>query len=145
MTDVAPSDLLPDQMTPEAAATRIGELKADPKFSERYLNNETAARDEFKRLHTIVGKGAPDEAGMHRESQLTAMKRHADLPDKCWAQVSRNGPVHQHEHQEALRMKERCLRDRSFVAKYLDGSREEVSLMTRISLILASPIHKEGT
>jgi hypothetical protein len=143
MSDIGPSDLLTDQLTPEAAASRIAELKADPKFTEKYLSGETSARGEFTRLHAIVGKGTtPDEFAMHRASQLDAMKKHADLPQQCWDQVARNGPVHQHEREEALRMKERCLRDRSFIAKYLDGSREETSLMTRISLILSSPVHK---
>jgi hypothetical protein len=144
MTDVAATDLLPDQLTPEAASARIRELKANPEFTAKYLANETSARDEFTRLHAVVGKGAPNDSGLHRASQLDAMRKHADLPDKCWDQVSRNGAVFQHEREEALRMKERCMRDRSFIAKYLDGSREEVSLMTRISLILSSPVHTEG-
>jgi hypothetical protein len=146
MTDVNPSDLLPDQLTPEAAASRIEELKADPKFSESYLAGEMTAREEFTRLHAIVGKGPANEAVLHRASQLDALRRHAHLPEKAWAQVERDGPVWQHERDEALRMKERCMRDRTFVAKYLDGSRQEVTLMTQISLILSSPVHKpEGT
>jgi hypothetical protein len=145
MTEVAATDLLPEPLTPETAATRIAELKANPEFTAKYLANEISARDEFTRLHTIVGKGAPNDSGLHRASQLDAMKKHADLDPKCWAQVEQNGPVYAHEREEALRMKERCMRDRAWVAKYLDGSREEVSLMTRISLILASPVKTEGT
>ena len=144
MSEVGAADLLPDQLTPETASARIAELKNDPKFSERYLNNEMAARDEFARLHAIVGKGLSDDYAMHRASQVETFKRHADLPEKAWAQVERNGPVFQHERDEALRTKERCMRDRAFIAKYLDGSRDEVSLMTRISLILASPVKTEG-
>jgi hypothetical protein len=140
-----PTDLLPAQLTPETATARIAELKADPKFTERYLNNEMSAQEEFKKLHEIVGKGAANDSGMHRASQLDALKKHADLDPKCWAQVEQNGAVWAHEREEALRMKERCMRDRSWVSKYLDGSREEVSLMTRISLILASPVKTEGT
>jgi hypothetical protein len=51
------TDLLPEQLTPEAAGTRLGELKADPTFVEKYLGGETAARAEFTRLHSIAGKG----------------------------------------------------------------------------------------
>jgi hypothetical protein len=146
MTDGAgPSDLLPEPMTPATATARIAELKSDPKFTEKYLAGEASARDEFSRLHTIVGKGAPNDDGLHRASQLDTLKKHADLDPKCWAQVEQNGPVWEHERQEALRMKERCMRDRAWVAKYLDGSREEVSLMTRISLILSSPVKTEET
>jgi hypothetical protein len=133
------SDLLPPELTPEAAGARIAELKADPAWQEKYLGGEVTARAEFAKLHTIVGK-APNESGLHRASQLDAMKKHADLPTKCWDQVANNGPVFQHDREEALRAKERCMRDRSFVARYLDGSREEVSLMTQISMILASPV-----
>jgi hypothetical protein len=138
------TDLLPPELTPEAASTRIVELKADPKFQEKYLSGEVGAKAEFAKLHTIVGKGPVNETGIHRASQLDAMKKHADLPPKCWEQVANNGPVFQHEREEALRTKERCMRDRSFVARYLDGSREEVSLMTQISMILASPVKTEG-
>ena len=133
------TDLLPPELTPEAAGARIVELKADPKFQEKYLSGEVGAKAEFAKLHAIVGK-APNESALHRASQLDAMKKHADLPPKCWDQVANNGPVFQHEREEALRTKERCMRDRSFVARFLDGSREEVSLMTQISMILASPV-----
>jgi hypothetical protein len=146
MTDVGPTDLLPDQLTPEAAATRIAELKADPKFSEKYLNGELSAKAEFTRLHTIVGKGAADEAGLHRASQLPAMSRFADLHEKGSAQVARNGPVHLHERVAALNMKDQLLRDRGFMSRYFQGSREEAALVRQISHILASPVHKpEGT
>jgi hypothetical protein len=140
-----PSDLLPPELTPEAASTRIAELKGDPKFSERYLSGEVAAREEFTKLHAALGKGAtPNESGMHRASQLDALQKHASLPPKMWEQVANNGPVYPHEREQALREKERCMRDRAWVAKYLDGSRDEVSLMTQISLILASPVKTEG-
>jgi hypothetical protein len=140
MTDGAgPSDLLPVQLTPETATARIAELKADPKFSEKYLAGEMSARDEFTRLHTIVGKGAPNDSGLHRASQFDALKKHADMPEKMWTHVAENKPVAAFEREEALRTKERCMRDRAFVSRYLDGSREEVSLMTQISMILASP------
>jgi hypothetical protein len=145
MTDaVGASDLLPEQPTPEAAGARIAELKADPAFTQRYLSGETKAREEFGQLHAIVGKGPVNETGIHRASQLDALKKHADLPDKCWNQVANNGPVFPNEREEALRAKERCMRDKAFVARYLDGSREEVSLMTQISMILASPVKTEG-
>jgi hypothetical protein len=143
-TEAGPTDLLPVQLTPETATARISELKADPKFTEKYLAGETAARDEITRLHAVVGKGGPNDSGLHRASQLDTLKKHADLPEKAWAQVERNGPVWQHERDEALRAKERCMRDRAWVSNYLNGSREEVSLMTRISLILASPVKTEG-
>jgi hypothetical protein len=146
MTDgVGPTDLLPEPMTPETAATRISELKADPKFTEKYLANETSAREEFTKLHALVGKGGPNDSALHRASQLDTLKKHADLPPEAWAQVERDGPVWQHERDEALRAKQRCMRDRAWVARYLDGSREEVSLMTRISLILSSPVRTQGT
>jgi hypothetical protein len=76
--------------------------------------------------------------------QIDALRKHADLPDKCWEQVAKNGPVAQFERDEALRTKERCMRDKSFVARYLDGSRDEANLMMQISLILASPVKTEG-
>jgi hypothetical protein len=146
MSDITgSSDLLPEQPTPAAAAARIAELKADPKFTEKYLTGETGAREEFTRLHAVVGKGPVNEIGQHRASQLDALKKHADLPPQCWDQIANNGPVFEHERAEALQMKERCMRDRGWVSRYLDGSREEVSLMTRISLILASPVKKEGS
>ncbi|KJC59902.1 hypothetical protein UP10_14495 [Bradyrhizobium sp. LTSPM299] len=141
---VGATDLLPPQLTPEAATARISELKADPKFTERYLNGEMTARDEFTRLHTVVGKGPPNNDALHRASQLDALKKYADLDDKAWAQVERNGPVHPHERDWALRTREQLMRDRAWVTKYLDGSREEASLMTRISLILSSPVQTEG-
>ena len=141
----AATDLLPDHpTTPEAASTRIEELKKDSAFLERYLSGEVKAREEFTRLHGLASKGAVNGDGIHRGMQIDALRKHADLPDKCWEQVAKNGPVYQHERDEALRTKERCMRDKSFVARYLDGSREEVSLMTQISLILASPVKTEG-
>jgi hypothetical protein len=134
------SGLLPPDQTPETAGARIAELKADPAFTERYLSGETNARAEFTQLHNLAAKGPVSSDGIHRSMQIDALKKQADLPPQCWDQVANNGPVFQHERDEALRMKERVMRDKAWVSKYLDGSREEVSLMTRISLILASPV-----
>jgi hypothetical protein len=142
---IAATDLLPPEQTPETAGARIAELKADPAFTERYLSGETNARAEFTRLHSLAAKGVVNGDGIHRGMQVDALKKHADLPPEAWAQVANNGPVFAHERAEALQMKERCMRDKAWVSKYLDGSREEVSLMTRISLILASPVKTEGT
>jgi hypothetical protein len=146
MTDTVPgpSDLLPPELTPETAGARIAELKSDPAFIERYLGGETKAREEFGRLHGIAVKGPVNADGLHRSAQLDALQKHASLPPKMWEQVANNGPVYPHEREQALREKERCMRDRAWVAKYLDGSRDEVSLMTQISLILASPVKTEG-
>jgi hypothetical protein len=138
------TDLLPAEQTPETATARIVELKADPAFLERYLGGEMKARDEFTRLHGLAVKGPVNTDGIHRSIQLAALKKHADLPPQCWDQVANNGPVAPFEREEALRMKERCIRDKAWVSRWLDGSREEVSLLTRISLILASPVKTEG-
>jgi hypothetical protein len=145
MTDAtpAPSDLLPTEITPEAAGARIVELKADPAFQEKYLGGEVTARAEFSKLHAIVGK-ALNESALHRASQLDAMKKHADLPPECWNQVENNGPVFQHERDFALQEKTRCLKDKGFVSRFLDGDRAAVSLMTRINLIISSPVKTEG-
>jgi hypothetical protein len=82
--------------------------------------------------------------GTQRGMMIDTLKKYADLPEKCWEQVRNNGPVYQHERDEALRAKERFYRDRATVARYLDGSREEASLLMQINLILSSPV-KEGT
>ena len=156
MTEPAPApapappgatDLLPDHpATPEAASTRIAELKKDPAFLERYLGGEVKAREEFSRLHGLAVKGPMNVDGIHRSMQFDALKKYSDLPEKCWNQVASNGPVFQHERDYALQEKARCMRDKAWVSRYLDGSREEVSLMTRISMILASPVKtEEGT
>jgi hypothetical protein len=150
MTEAAPaiapgvSDLLPAQLPPEAAGARLAELKKDPAFVERYLSGEITARDEFARLHGLASKGPVDPDGIHRSMQIDALKKHADLPPEAWAQVAKNGPVFQHERDEALRMKERVMRDKAWVSRYLDGGRDETTLMTRISMIISSPT-KEGT
>jgi hypothetical protein len=145
MSEQAPgaTDLLPDQMAPEAASARITELKADPNFKERYFSGEVAARDEFARLHTTAfGKNQPDEMAQRRAMGVDILKQFADLPEKMWDQVRNNGPVHQHEYDEAVRMKDRLFRDKAWVARYLDGGRDEANLMMQTSLILASPVRK---
>ena len=138
------SDLMPAELPPEAAGARLAELKSDPKFVERYLSGETNARAEFARLHSLASKGLANPDGIHRGMQIDALKKHADLPPEAWAQVASNGPVFAHERAEALRMKDRVMRDKAWVSRYLDGGREETTLMTRISLIISSPV-KEGT
>ncbi len=138
------SDLLPAELPPEAAGARLAELKASPEFIERYLSGETKARAEFTRLHGLASKAPANADAIHRSMQVDVLKKHADLPPEAWAQVANNGPVFAHERDEALRMKERIMRDKAWVSRYLDGGREETTLMTRISLILASPV-KEGT
>ena len=141
----AASDLMPAELPPEAASARLVELKKSPEFVERYLSGEVKARDEFTRLHGLASKRGPtDPDGIHRGMQIDTLKKHAGLPAAAWAQVGNNGPVFAHERTEALRMKDRCMRDKAWVSRYLDGGREETTLMTRISLILASPV-KEGT
>jgi hypothetical protein len=139
------SDLLPAELPPEAASARIAELKASPAFVEKYLGRETAAVAEFTRLHSLASKGPVNAEGIHRSMQLDTLKKHADLPPEAWAQVANNGPVFAHERAEAQRMKDRIMRDKAWVSRYLDGGREETTLLTRISLILASPVKTEGT
>lgn len=154
MTEAAPaapgpgaSELLPDTMTREAAGTRIAELKADKGFLEKYLGGEVAARDEFVRLHATAfgNNSAANEAGQRRGMFIDTLKSQGELPQACWDQVRNNGPVFQHERDFALQTKEQLFRDKAWVARYLDGSREERSLLLRISLILASPVKKEGS
>jgi hypothetical protein len=134
------SDLLPDELPPEVAGARLAELKATPEFIERYLSGEVKAREEFTRLHSLASKGPANADGIHRSMQIATLQKHADLPPEAWAQVAGNGPVFEHERVEALRAKERVMRDKAWVSRYLDGGREETTLMTRISLILASPV-----
>jgi hypothetical protein len=107
------------------------------------LAGEVTARDEFVRLHaTAFRKNTPSEVGQQRGMMIDTLKKYAELPEKMWDQVRNNGPVYQHEREEALRMKERVFRDKAWVSRYLDGSREEANLMMQISLILASPVRE---
>jgi hypothetical protein len=93
----------------------------------------------------LAVKGPVNADGVHRGMQLDALRKQADLPEKMWNHVANNLPVAQFERDEALRTKERLMRDKNFLTRYLDGSREEISLMTQISMILASPVKTEGT
>ncbi len=146
MTDVGLSDLLPDQLAPEAASARIAELKADPNFTEKYMAGEVGARAEFQRLHSqAFGKNAPDDMVQRRATGIDMLREFAALPDKVWDAARRNEAVYQHEYDLALRTKEQCFKDKAWVARYLDGGREERSLMLQTVLILSSPIRKEGT
>jgi len=138
------TDLLPEPLAPEAATARIAELKKDPAFLERYLGGEVAARDEFTRLHSQASKAPINPDAVHRSLQIGALQKHADLPPAAWAQVAANGPVYQGERDFALQEKQRCFKDKAWVAKWLDGDRAAVSHLTRLSLIIASPVKPEG-
>jgi hypothetical protein len=56
-------------------------------------------------------------------------------------------PVFEGERQFALQEKDRCIRDKSFVARWLDGDRAAITHLARLSLIIASPTKPdpEGT
>ena len=65
-----------------------------------------------------------------RMAGLTYLKVKADLPDEVWDAVARNAPVPLHERQKALQAKERFMRDKEMVRRYLDGDRDANTHLT---------------
>lgn len=63
-------------MSPEEAKARIRQLGSDRYWTERFKNNDTAAKDEFERLRGIVIAGAVAKATTpHPDAPLAPFAR----------------------------------------------------------------------
>jgi hypothetical protein len=147
--------------TPQEAAARIEELKANPEWRDRFLAGNGPQVTEFQNLTTIAHSdrqanqiemavagqlynGLAGQPAGHMEDVATAaMLRDAGLGDDEIRQAVRGDPVTQAEYDTARREKDALMRDRDFAAKYLAKNGPEFAKMSRLNLILCSPIRQE--
>jgi hypothetical protein len=140
-----PLDAATTPTTPEQWEARRVDLIGDPKFRDAYMKGDPEAVARMKEVHAALNPKV-DEATQEgrdyarRMAGLTYLKVKADLPDEVWDAVARNAPVPLHEHQKALQAKERFMRDKEMVRRYLDGDRDANTHLTTINLILAARV-----
>ncbi|HEV2156355.1 MAG TPA: hypothetical protein VGR99_18480 [Bradyrhizobium sp.] len=142
--------------TPSEAATRLDQLKSDPKWTASFLSGGQPQLQEFRDLHEIVAKGDHVDIAMsglmpdmpssgHREMAGTAaMLRERGIDDRIIKETLTGHMVTKAEYEATERWKKDAMSNPEFVTRYLKGGTEEARKMTLANIILTGGI-KEAT
>ncbi|WP_426608648.1 hypothetical protein [Bradyrhizobium sp. McL0616] len=141
--------------TPAEAATRLGELKADPKWTASLLSGGPAQVREFQDLHEIAAKGSDVAAAMAggsptmASSDLREMIGTAEmLKDVGFTPLSiretlEGRPASQAEVDMATKWKADHLSDAEWVKRLMSGDVEAKRHLLVANVILSSPVKQE--
>ncbi|WLA53194.1 hypothetical protein [Bradyrhizobium diazoefficiens] len=142
--------------TPAEAATRLDQLKADPKWTSSFLSGSPTQLQEFRDLHGIIAKGDHVDMAMsglmpeqpssgHREMAGTAaMLRELGIDDRIIKETLIGHMVTKPEYEATERWKKDAMSNPEFVKLYTGGDNEARRKMTLANIILTGGI-KENT
>ncbi|WP_157839473.1 hypothetical protein [Bradyrhizobium diazoefficiens] len=142
--------------TPAEAATRLDQLKADPKWTASFLSGSPTQLQEFRDLHETIAKGDHVDMAMsglmpeqpssgHREMAGTAaMLRELGIDDRIIKETLTGHMVTKPEYEATERWKKDAMSNPDFVSRYLKGGIEESRKMALANIILTGGI-KENT
>ena len=143
----AASDLLnaPSTMTVEQATIKKAELVGKAGFADAVLAGDSDAvkqwREVTRALRPAVDQStAEGQQYSQNMDRLAVFRAKADLPEAMFDHVAAGGPVSAAEKEAATYAKQRLMKDKAWVQRYLDGDRAANSEMTRINFVLASRI-----
>jgi hypothetical protein len=127
-------------LTYDAAVARKAELFSQPNWASRYLNGDAEARREFGEITQALTLGAPDPARTARELGAAGLRGFlkAHHVDEYVNQESVTAEI----HEEAVEMRKSLMRDKQFVAQYLDGDRAARQKMSLLAIVLNLPVSK---
>lgn len=154
-TAVPANPVIPTTAT--EAATRLAEIKADPKWRTEYLGGSVRHAKEMRDLQAVVNadKSRDPQAEMavngilydgiqpsgHLAKVGTAeMLRAVGADDAVVRQVLAGEPVSASEHAAASAARARLMKDHDFTAKYLAGDGESRRALTMLNIVISSPI-----
>ena len=132
-------------MSVEAAQARKAELFGTKGFAERVARGDPESvrqwREVTRALRPAVDQSTvAGQAYERNQNSLAILKSRADLPDAAWDWAAAGGPVSAEEKIKAGQARQRLLKDRAFIQRYLDGDRAANSEMVQINMVLASRI-----
>ena len=136
MTDTPNTD---QPMTVEAATARRAEMISDAGFTERYMAGGVPERDEMLKVSTALSIANSAES-FATEQQIASLKSIADISDDVANEIRSGRAVTPQERQFALDLKAKLMRDRAWVAKYLDGDRECATKVALLSVVLSARV-----
>ncbi|MCS3895807.1 hypothetical protein M2171_004940 [Bradyrhizobium japonicum USDA 38] len=138
--------------TPAEAATRLDQLKADPKWASSFVSGSPSHLQEFRDLHEIVAKGDHVDMAMsglmpempsssHREMAGTAsMLRELGIDDRIIKETLTGHMVTKPEYEATERWKKDAMSNPDFVKRYIGGDNEARRKMTLANIILTGGI-----
>jgi hypothetical protein len=144
-----------------AAAARLNELKADPKWRDEYLGGSVSHAKEMRDLQAVISKGGNVEADLAIAGVLdagafqTAKRmtmigtaehlRESGIGDaNVIRQVLAGDPVTPEEHSAASQTKARLMNDQDFVKRYTAGDGEAKRQMTLLNIVVSSPVKRSA-
>jgi hypothetical protein len=142
--------------TPAEAATRLDQLKADPKWTASFLSGNPTNLQEFRDLHEIAAKGDGIDAAMAGvlpempSSDLRTMAGTAGLlKDVGFTPLSiketlEGRPASQAEIDLATKWKADHLSNPKWVERLMSGDVEAKRHLLVANVILSSPVKKEN-
>ncbi len=128
----------PAPLTYDQAASRKAELFSKPGWAERYLQGDQTARREFTELTAALALGAPDPGRTARELGSAGLRGFlkAHHVDEFVNQDSVTAEV----RAEAIELRKSLMRDKQFVAQYLDGDRAARQKLSLLAIVLNLPV-----
>jgi hypothetical protein len=152
--------LIPDPpalpSTPAEAATRLDQLKADPKWTASFLGGNPTHLQEFRDLHEIVAKGDDVDAAMAGvlpempSSDMRTMAGTAELlKDIGFTSLSiketlEGRPASHAEVDMATKWKADHMSNPDWVKRLMSGDVEAKRHLLVANVILSSPVKKEN-
>jgi hypothetical protein len=128
----------PAPLTYDQAVTRKAELFSRVGWAERYLQGDQTARREFGEVTQALTLGAPDPGRTAREIGSAGLR--GFLKPHHVAEYVNQEPVTAEIHEEAVEMRKSLMRDKQFIAQYLDGDRAARQKMSLLAIVLNQPV-----
>jgi hypothetical protein len=128
----------PAPLTYDQAVSRKAELFSRVGWAERFLQGDQTARREFGEVTQALTLGAPDPARTAREIGSAGLRGFLK-PHHVDEYVNQES-VTAEIHEEAVEMRKSLMRDKQFVAQYLDGDREARRRLSLLAIVLNQPI-----
>jgi hypothetical protein len=147
LAPATPSPITTQQVR-EAAFATMQKLRADPDYKAAYLRGDKTIHAEVTAAHAAIntptalkihGKDAPED----RAAMIGSLQNFADVPEPVQRQLYQGEAVSAAEQKWARSEKSRCMTDRDWCQRYLDGGQNERQRMLLLNTILTSPTRKE--
>jgi hypothetical protein len=137
----APSTPITMDMSFDDAMLAKTQRLADPAWRDKYMNGDVGCKAEMDALmHALTPKQPQPSDPTSLEQAIDWLRERADIPESVATQIRDNVPVSAQEYRLAQQMKEKLFRDKSWVAKYLDGDRDAATQIALVNVILSSRV-----
>jgi hypothetical protein len=131
-------------MSVEEATSRKAELFGSQEWRNKYFNGDIAARRDFDAITRALAPKPVEPSDPQSLDQIAERARaQADISDAVVEDIRQNRPVTPRERTLALERWERCLKDRAWMARYLDGGQAERREKLLLDVIISSNVRDQ--